>query len=89
MTRFHIDSFTGTLGELPMRHRNTISALRALSKDPRVSTFERGTWWLENLLRDLKAQGLIVEDHAEPYPWCKFDLTDAGRAMLAAQPEKT
>ena len=85
MTRFHIDSFTGALAELPKRHRSLINALEALNQDPLVSCFERGTPWLERLLHDIQLQGLAVEDKAAPYPWCRFDLTDAGRAMLSAQ----
>ena len=79
---FHVDSFTGSAAELKRGERTVLKLLQALAADPRVSTFERGTWWLENLLRDAQKQGLIVEDKSEPYPWCRFDLTDAGRAAL-------
>jgi hypothetical protein len=83
MTRMYIDCFSGSLGKLPRGRRTVADALRALAEDPRVSVFERGPGWLESLIDDLKAQGLVAEDHAEPYPWCRFNLTDAGRAMLA------
>ena len=75
-------SFSGSLAELPKGHRATLDALRVLADDPRVSTFERGPGWLESLLSNLRTQGLVVEDRAEPYPWHRFNLTDAGRAML-------
>jgi hypothetical protein len=89
MARVHIDSFAGRATELKPKDRTVLKLLQALAADPRISTFERGNYWLENLIRDAKQQGLIVSDPEEPYPWCKFDLTDAGRAMLATQPEKT
>lgn len=79
----HIDIFSGSLGELPKDKRTTIHALQVLSADPRVSTFERGPRWLESLLDELRSAGLVLEDLAEPYPWHRFNLTDAGRAMLA------
>ncbi len=82
MTRVYIDSFTGSLGELPKGRRSVTNALRLLAKDPRVSTFERGTPWLESLITKMKGQGLIVEDASERYPWHRFDLTDKGRAAL-------
>lgn len=78
----HIDSFSGRAAELKRGERTVLKLLQALAADPRISTFERGTYWLENLLRDAKDKGLIVEDIAEPYPWCRFYLTDAGRAEL-------
>jgi hypothetical protein len=79
----HIDSFTGSLGELPKGKRTMMQALQVLAADPRVSTFERGPRWLESLLDELRAAALVAEDLAEPYPWHRFTLTDAGRAMLA------
>ena len=75
-------NFTGSLGELPRGKRTALDALRVLAADPRVSTWERGTRWLESLLADLQAQGLVIEDHAEPYPWHRFNVTDKGQAML-------
>ena len=80
----HLDRFSGSLGELPRGRRTLADALRVLADDPRVSTFERGTPWLERLIGDLQAQGLVKEDAAEPYPWHRFNLTDAGRQMVAS-----
>jgi len=81
---FHIDTFTGSLSELPRGKRTVRNALHVLAADPRVSTFERGGAWLESLLADLQALGLVAEGKSEPYPWHRFNLTDAGRQMLAA-----
>lgn len=81
---FHVDRFSGSLSELPRGKRTVQHALQALADDPRVSTFDRGGAWLESLLADLQQQGLVVEDKAEPYPWHRFNVTDAGRQMLAA-----
>ena len=81
---FHIDTFTGSLSELPRGKRTVRNALHVLAADPRVSCFERGGRWLESLLEDLKAEGLVEEEKGVPYPWCKFHVTDAGRQLLAA-----
>lgn len=86
MGRIFLCSFSGTIAELPRGRRTVENGLRCLASDPRVSVWERGTPWLERLLADMQHQGLIVHDHSEPYPWCRFSLTDAGRAMLAAAP---
>ena len=80
--RVHIDRFSGHMAELPRGKRTTLDALRALSTDPRVSVFDRGTQWLESLIHELIGCGWIAEDLSEPYPWCRFNLTDAGRAAL-------
>ncbi len=81
--RVHLDSFSGSLGELPKGRRTLVYALAVLADDPRVSTFQRGVGWLEALLRELQFNKLVMEDHAEPYPWHRFNLTEAGRQMLA------
>jgi len=83
VSRVILCSFSGSLGELPKGKRTVQNALQVLAADPRVSTFERGTAWLESLLAELLGLGLVTEDHAEPYPWHRFNLTDEGRAVLA------
>ena len=82
---WHLDSFSGSLGELPKGRRTLVYALAVLADDPRVSTFERGVGWLESLLHELQFNNLVIEDKAEPYPWHRFNLTDAGRQMLAPE----
>jgi hypothetical protein len=80
----HFDSFSGSLSELKRGLRTVEDGVRVLAIDPQVSVWDRGTPWLERLIADMKAQGLIVEDFNEPYPWCRFNLTDKGRTMLTA-----
>lgn len=80
--RAHIDIFAGRASELKRGERTVHKLLQALAADPRISTFEMSNWWLSNLLRDATERGLIVEDKDELYPWCRFDLTEAGRAAL-------
>lgn len=82
MTAIFLDSFCGAIGELKRGHRTVLDGLRALDRDPRVSTFERGATWLERLLHDLKSGG-YVEEVPEPYPWHRYAITDKGRALLA------
>jgi DNA-binding PadR family transcriptional regulator len=82
MTSIYLDSFSGALGELKRGHRSVLDGLRALDRDARVSTWERGTPWLERLLRDLLTGGYI-EELDEPYPWYRYAITDKGRALLA------
>lgn len=82
MSHFHIDNFIGSLGELPKGHRTLDNALHVLEQDPRVSCYERGTPWLERVLRDLEKLKLVEEEKAVPFPWCKFHLTDLGRQRL-------
>ena len=74
------------VGAMQVAGGQPLDALRVLADDPRVSTFERGPAWLESLLSDLKFAGLIVELD-EPYPWHRYALTDAGKAMITQQGE--
>ena len=76
----HIDSFSGAAADLKPRERTAENVLAVLAKSPRVSTWDMsGLAWLRNIIGDLKQRGLIVKVD-EPYPWCRYALTDAGRA---------
>lgn len=82
-SRIFVDSFSGALADLPKGQRTTLDALRTLVEHPQVSTFDRSYLpWVDRLVRDLLAQGLIVEERVQ-YPWHRFALTDAGRVALA------
>jgi hypothetical protein len=87
MTRrtIFIDCFSGPLANLQPGRRTIADGLRALALDPRVSTFDRGTAWVDRLIRALLDAGLVVEDKMEPYPWHRFTLTAAARQLLALQ----
>lgn len=83
MKRAIVCSFSGHLADLPKGQRTEAQALRVLSKHPRVSVWDMSeTPWLCSLVQDMERAGLIEQDLAEPYPWCKFNLTDAGRAAI-------
>lgn len=89
MARVFLDSFSSPIAELPRGQRTIAHALRALDCNPRISTFDRGAPWLELLIHELKRDGLIVEDKAEPYPWHRYTITEAGKAALAQQEGRT
>lgn len=77
-----IDTWSSAFSDLRPGDRTITNALRTLAQHPRVSTFDRsGPAWIDNLLRGLLQQRLIVEVK-EAYPWHRFELTDAGRAAL-------
>lgn len=84
MTRFHIDSFSGEASELPKGKRTMENLLRVLARDPLVSCWDMGEYrWLRNLIFDGIKAGLL-ESADQPYPWCRYILTEAGRARLLA-----
>lgn len=77
-----LDSFSGALSDLKPANRTISAALRTLAESPRVSTFDRSEYrWINDLLRSLIDQGLIVEV-AEAYPWHRYALTDAGKEAI-------
>lgn len=82
VARFHIDSFSGEAADLPKRHRTMDNLLRALARDPLVSCWDMGEYpWLRDLVFDgIKAGFLASAD--QPYPWCRYILTDTGKARL-------
>jgi len=83
-----LDSFSGALSDLPKGRRTQQEALQVLSKHPRVSTWDLSEYsWLRGLVFGLFADGLITADPLEPFPWCRYTLTDAGYAALAKAPE--
>lgn len=82
--RVHLDSFSGSAADLPNGKRTASDVLRALAVDPLVSTWDMEQQWLRNGIGDLKDKGLIEYDATQPYPWCRYTLTDAGRAVIAA-----
>ena len=80
--RIHIDSFSGPASDLKRGHRSSENVLAVLSTQPRVSTWDMGEHdWLRSCIADLRKRGLIVEA-AQPYPWHRYELTDAGRLLM-------
>ena len=82
-SRIYIDSFSGTAADLPPSKRTPGHVLRALARDPRVSTFDMGeSRWLRGCIDALVRLEHINPDPAEPYPWHRYDITDKGRERL-------
>ncbi len=80
--RVYLDTFSGSVSNLKRGHRSHEDVLAALERDPMVSTWDMSEHaWLRNTIGDLKRDGLIAE-HAQPYPWFRYALTDKGRALL-------
>lgn len=80
-----LDSFSGELSDLPKGRRNQQEALQVLSKHPRVSAWDLSEHaWVRSLVMGLIGDGLIKADPSEPFPWCRYVLTDAGQKMLRA-----
>ena len=85
MTRVFLDSFSGGAADLKKAQRNRDNVLGALDKDPRVSCFDLSEHhWLWSLIVELKTAGLINEV-TEPYPWNRYEITEAGRKVLEQQ----
>jgi DNA-binding PadR family transcriptional regulator len=77
-----IDVFSGDAAYLPKGQRNSENVLQVLAKHPLVSTWDMSELsWLRAAIEDLEQHKFIVELD-EPYPWHRYALTDAGRAVL-------
>lgn len=82
-SRIYIDSFSGTAADLHRSKRTPGHVLRALARDPRVSTFDMcKSRWLRGCIDGLVHIEYIKPDPAEPYPWHRYTMTDKGRARL-------
>lgn len=78
-----LDSFSSTAAELKPSHRSAIGVLRALTSNPRISTFDMSEKpWLQGCIETLKRDGHITEDEDEPYPWHLFYVTRKGLSSL-------
>ena len=82
-----IDNFSSALADLKKDKRTEGNALALMAKHPRVSTWDMSAKWLRGLIDTLKRKGYIVE-HDEPYPWHRFEVTEAGNERLKKE-EKT
>lgn len=78
-----IDSFSGAAADLPKGQREASDVLRVLLNHPRVSTWDMSeTPWLCGRITELQRAGLVSDDKSEPYPWHRFNVTEAGRRLL-------
>ena len=84
-SRIYIDSFSGAAADLPPSKRTPGHVLRALVRDPRVSTFDLSeSRWLVSRIDLLVLLEYIKPDLTEPYPWHRYTITDKGRERLEA-----
>lgn len=80
----HIDNFSGKVSDLAKSRRSPDEILAVLAKHSRVSVWDLDGW-LWPALRGMQSDGLIkFNNEAAPYPWCHYDITESGRARLAA-----
>lgn len=72
-----------------VRERAPADILAVLATKPRLNVWDLCELsWLAYACNDLKRAGLVVYDHTtDGFPWCRYVITDAGRAWLAAPPE--
>jgi hypothetical protein len=75
MSRVFIDSFSGAVVDLPKADRTDENILAALSRDPKVSTWDMDQhhrWLQPAISRLVKAGRLRTVDAA--YPWLKYEV---------------
>lgn len=85
MSTSHIDSFSGTAREMPKGKRTTENLLRVLYLDPMVSVWDMSEYtWPRDLVYGAIKDGLLTSAD-QPYPWCRYVLTDEGLAAIATQ----
>ena len=77
-----IDSFSGPASDLRPSQRTPQAVFRVLAKHPRLSTWDMSeNAWLRGCIDSLEHKNQIVEID-EPYPWHRWELTDAGRLAV-------
>ena len=78
----YIDSFSGPASDLKPSQRHPHAVLRVLARHPRLSTWDMSECaWLQGCIKGLERSKWIVSV-PEPYPWHRWELTDAGRQAL-------
>lgn len=82
MGKVFVDSFSASVSDLKRGRRTRMDILAALSHDPMVSCWDLSEHaWLRNGVYELRDSGHVISAD-QPYPWCRFILTDKGRAAL-------
>lgn len=87
MSRAHLDSFSGGLGDLKSSdHSDDYAVLRTLRQHPRFSVFDATrTAAIAKTMDRLKDRGLIAYEEPGPgYPWSVAIVTEAGHNFLYA-----
>lgn len=81
-----LDSFSGKVGDLTRKQKkDPMLVLEAISKDPRVSTWDMSEDNLWRTVSDLERKGFLIDESSKSvYPWCRFVITKAGRRALAS-----
>lgn len=74
MRNVHLCSFSGALGDMPVkRRRDPEAVLAVLREHPRFSVFEVEAK-LARTLDELAQRRRLKYDASEPYPWCRVDV---------------
>lgn len=72
---FHIDSFSGALGDMPKKlHGDDAAVLAVLEAHPMFTGWDVSTTKLAKTLDRLKAAGRLHYDPNEGYPWCRVTV---------------
>jgi hypothetical protein len=81
-----LDSFSGPASDLKPKQRTMGNLLAVLAKHPRVSTWDMDDagGWLWRIIAYAEKRGLLKRADDEPFPWLRYELTEAGRAFVAA-----
>lgn len=81
-----MDSFSGSIGELKPKQRGDLkTVLRVLLKDPNVSTWDMDDgkrYPLWKTILKLEAMKYVVSVNI-PYPWHRYEVTEAGKKFLS------
>lgn len=80
-----VDSFSGAVADIPRRQRTPEKILRALDRDPHVSTWDMDEGGLWSWIRDLEREGFITSLPCG-YPWLQYELTDKGKNLIKLVP---
>ncbi len=79
--RVMLDSFSGAVADLPKHFKSDhMAGLRGLHRSTMVSTWDMGeSSALQDSVRHLIDEKLIVDDQSVGYPWHCYRLTKKGR----------
>lgn len=88
MSAIHICSFSSAIDDMKRAdQRDSVKVLRVLDSQPRkrFSVFEvTDNQAIANTMTRLVQQGYITTDNSPGFPWTAYELTEKGRAAIAA-----